>query len=72
MAISVQHFTSALPRLQHNIPPPKRSAPLSLHFPPSRELPKSRRTPTHDIALADQLGIKFGAVEGEENIEVDA
>lgn len=72
MAISVQHPTSALPRLQHDIPPPRRSAPLSPHFPPSRGLPKSRRTPTHDIALADQLGIEFGAVEREEDIEVDA
>jgi len=26
----------------------------------------------HDFALADELGVEFGAVEGEEDVEVDA
>lgn len=26
----------------------------------------------HDLALADELGVEFGAVEGEEDVEVDA
>ena len=26
----------------------------------------------HDFALADELGVEFGAVEGEEDVKVDA
>ena len=35
-------------------------------------LPESSRAATHDLALADELGVELGAVEGEVDIEVDA
>lgn len=35
-------------------------------------LPESRSAATHDLALADELGVEFGAVEREVNVKVDA
>lgn len=35
-------------------------------------LSESSRTPTHDLALTDQLGVKLAAVEGEVDVKVDA
>lgn len=34
--------------------------------------PEPGRAPTHDFALADQLGVELAAVEGEVDVEVDA
>jgi hypothetical protein len=35
-------------------------------------LSEPRGTSTHDFALADKLGVEFGAVEGEVDVEVHA
>lgn len=40
--------------------------------PSALPLSESRRAPAHDFPLTYQLGVKFTAVEGEEDIEVDA
>ena len=38
----------------------------------TRRLPESSCAATHDFALADELGVEFGAVEREVDVEVDA
>lgn len=35
-------------------------------------LSEACRAATHDLTLADELGIEFTAVEGKENVEIDA
>ncbi len=35
-------------------------------------LSEARCAAAHDLSLADELGVEFGAVEGEEDVEVDA
>ena len=35
-------------------------------------LSEPRGATTHDFALADELGVEFGAVQGEVDVEVDA
>lgn len=37
----------------------------------SPSLSESGRAATHDLALADKLGVELGAVEGEVDVEVD-
>jgi hypothetical protein len=37
-----------------------------------RRLPESRCAAAHDLALADKLGVEFGSVEGEVDVEVNA
>ena len=34
-------------------------------------LSESRCAASHDFSLADQLGVEFAAIEGEEDVEVD-
>lgn len=35
-------------------------------------LPEAGCATTHDLTLANELGVEFATVEGEENVEVDA
>ena len=36
-----------------------------------RRLPKASRAATHDLALADELGVEFGTVERKVDVKVD-
>lgn len=38
----------------------------------SRRLSESSRAATHDLALADKLGVEFGPIKRKVNVEVDA